>query len=91
MPDNTFEREVLDRLIKIEAKLEGWDRSKQQIYDNQRDILKLTEQSDRQEEDIKEMKDRNKWLSRTAVGAIISAAVSMIAAAMVAVMSVSGV
>ncbi len=90
MSDNTFEREVLDRLIKIEAKLESWDRSKQQIYDNQRDILKLSEQSDRQEEDIREIKDRNKWLSRTTVGAVISAAVSMIAAALVAVFSVGG-
>ena len=41
MPDNNFEREVLDRLIKIEAKLESWDNSKKQIYDNQREIIHL--------------------------------------------------
>ena len=28
MPDDGFQREVLDRLIKIEAKLESWDNSK---------------------------------------------------------------
>ena len=44
MADNDFEREVLDRLIKIEAKLESWDSSKKQIYDNQRDIIHLQEQ-----------------------------------------------
>ena len=31
MPDNSFEREVLDRLIKIDTKLESWDNSKKQI------------------------------------------------------------
>ncbi len=82
MPDNTFEREVLDRLIKIEAKLEGWDRSKQQIYDNQREILKLGEQLERQKEDIGEMKDRNKWLTRTTVAAVIGAVISFVAAAL---------
>ena len=28
MAGNDFEREVLDRLIKIEAKIESWDNSK---------------------------------------------------------------
>lgn len=41
--ENIFEREVPDRLIKIEAKMESWDKSKQQVYDNQREIIKLAE------------------------------------------------
>lgn len=85
MPDNSFEREVLDRLIKIEAKLESWDSSKKQIYDNQREIIRLQEQADQQQRDINELRDRNKWLSRTSVGAAITAVISVIMAAVVVI------
>ena len=90
MPDNTFEREVLDRLIKIEAKLESWDNSKKQIYDNQRDIIRLQEQNDQQQKDINDLTDRNKWLGRTTAGAAISAVISVIIAAAFAVLQMGG-
>lgn len=90
MPDNNFEREVLDRLIKIEAKLESWDSSKKQIYDNQRDIILLKEQTEQQQRDIDELKDRNRWLGRTTAGAAISAVVSAIIAAALVVLHVAG-
>ena len=85
MPENSFEREVLDRLIKIESKLESWDNSKKQIYDNQKDIIKLQEQTEQQGKDITDMQDRNKWLGRTSVAAIISAVISAIIAAAIAI------
>ncbi len=84
MPDNSFEREVLDRLIKIEAKLESWDNSKKQIYDNQREIIHLQEQADQQQRDIDDLRDRNKWLGRATAGAAISAVISVIIAAVFA-------
>ena len=90
MPDNNFEREVLDRLIKIEAKLESWDSSKKQIYDNQRDIILLKEQTEQQQRDIDELRDRNRWLGRTTAGAAISAVVSAIIAAALVVLHVAG-
>lgn len=73
-----FEREVLERLIKIETKLESWDASKAQIYENQRNILTLKEQSKQQEAEVAEMQDKFKWLNRTTWGAIITALVSII-------------
>ena len=90
MPDNGFEREVLDRLIKIEAKLESWDNSKKQIYDNQKEIIHLQEQADQQQRDIDELRDRNKWLGRTTAAAAITAAVSTIMAVALAVLQVGG-
>lgn len=90
MPDNNFEREVLDRLIKIEAKLESWDSSKKQIYDNQRDIIRLTEQVDQQKKEIDELSDRNKWIGRTTAGAAIGAVVSAIASAAIAFTQMGG-
>lgn len=90
MPDNSFEREVLDRLIKIEAKLESWDSSKKQIYDNQREIIHLQEQADQQQRDIDELRDRNKWLGRTAAGSAIGAIISAIMAAAIAFAQMGG-
>lgn len=84
MPEKSFEQEVLERLIKIEMKLESWDSSKKQIYDNKTDIIKLKEQTVQQEKDIEDLQERNKWLSRTSAGAAIGAIVSAGIAAMVA-------
>lgn len=86
MSDNDFEREVLDRLIKIEAKIESWDSSKKNIYENQRNIIHLQEQADQQQRDIDELMDKNKWLGRTAAGAAISAVISVLIAAALAVL-----
>lgn len=85
MPENSFEREVLDRLIKIESKIESWDNSKKQINDNQKEIIKLQEQNRQQGDDIKDLQDRNKWLSRTSAGAAIGAVASAVITALVAI------
>lgn len=90
MSDNTFEREVLDRLIKIEAKLESWDSSKKQIYDNQRDIIRLEEQVEQHKKDIYELRDRNKWMARTTAGAAIGAVISAIVSAAIAFAQMGG-
>lgn len=89
MPEN-FEREVLDRLIKIEAKLESWDNSKNQIYNNQREIIHLQEQVGQLNNDVNDLQDRNKWLSRTTTGAIITTVISIVVAAVFAVMQMGG-
>lgn len=81
MPEGKdFEREVLDRLIKIEAKLESWDSSKKQVYENQREIIKLQEQNNQQQKELEGLLDGNKWLKRTATGAAITAVVSSVVA-----------
>ncbi len=87
--NSDFEREVLDRLIKIEAKIESWDNSKAQIYDNQREIIHLQEKTEQQQRDVDELRDRNKWFGRTAAGAAISAIVSAVIAAALAVAQIA--
>lgn len=79
-----FEREVLDRLIQIEAKIGSWDSAKKQVYDNQREIIKLWEQNQHQRADVDELKEGNKWLKRTTAGAVITALVSAITAIVMA-------
>ncbi|MCM1561509.1 MAG: hemolysin XhlA family protein [Butyrivibrio sp.] len=86
MPNNGFEREVLDRLIKIEAKIESWDKNKEQIYINKQEIMRLQERDDNQQRDIDELRDRNKWMGRTTAGAVISAVISAVITASIALM-----
>lgn len=82
MPESNFEREVLDRLIKIESKIESYNNSKKQIYENQTEIIKLKEQTEQQGKDIADLQDRNKWLGRTSAGAAVSAVISAVIAAL---------
>lgn len=70
--------EVLERLIRIETKIESWDKSKEQIYENQRKIISLMEQTAQQGREIEEMQGKFTWMNRTAWAAIITAVSSVI-------------
>ena len=70
--------EVLERLIRIETKIESWDKSKEQIYENQRKIISLMEQTAQQGREIEEMQGKFTWMNRTAWAAIITAVSSLI-------------
>lgn len=63
--EKTFETEVLSRLAVIESKLDGYKDMKKVVYE-------ADNRSKQNEEDIKEMQDKIKWLSRTITGTIIS-------------------
>lgn len=78
MGESTFEREVLDRLTKIEVKLDNYDKLKEQVYENQRSIIKLLEKQDQQQVQIDELEDRNKWLARAIAGACITAFIGLV-------------
>lgn len=69
--EKTFETEVLTRLAVIESKVDGYGETKKVAYaaDNR---------SKQNEQDIKEMKDNNKWAFRTSVGAIITSIIGII-------------
>ena len=75
MSETTFEREVLDRLTKIEAKLDSFDAAKKKTYDNENEIIRLTGDIDGMKERIGQLEDSNKWLARTLAAAIITAVV----------------
>lgn len=67
MGETSFEREVLDRLTKIEVKLDGFDEVKKVTYDNQKDILLL-----------KEAHERSRWMIRTISSALVVAIVALV-------------
>lgn len=68
---NDFKVEVLTQLAVINSKLDGYPETKKIAFDaNTRSI--------QNEKDIQEIQDRNKWILRTSVGAIITSLISLL-------------
>lgn len=70
MKDN-FETEVLTRLAVIESKLDDY----KEIKDKADNAFNLSKDN---EKNIMEIEDKLKWLSRTLIGAILTALVSIV-------------
>ncbi len=68
--EKTFETEVLSRLAVIENKLDGYKETKKTVYE-------ADNRSKQNEQDIEELKDKFKWLSRTTAGSIITGLVGI--------------
>lgn len=78
MSEMTFEREVLDRLTKIEAKLDGFDTAKKKTYENENEIIRIKDTVEHQESRIAKLEDNNKWLVRTVAAAVITSVIGVI-------------
>jgi hypothetical protein len=81
MSENDFEREVLERLAKIESKLETYPDAKARTYENEREIIRLKEEIKSLEDDVATIKDNHKWLSRTVIAEAIGVVGGIIIAA----------
>lgn len=73
-----FEREVLDRLIKIEEKLDGYNNAKIKTYENEKEILRIKSDLEDVRKTVADLTESNKWLFRTVVAAIIVAAIGLL-------------
>lgn len=73
-----FEREVLDRLIKIEEKLDGYNNAKIKTYENEKEILRIKGDLEDVQKTVADLTESNKWLFRTVVAAIIVAAIGLL-------------
>ncbi len=73
-----FEREVLDRLIKIEEKLDGYNNAKIKTYENEKEILRIKSDLEDVQKTVTDLTESNKWLFRTVVAAIIVAAIGLL-------------
>ncbi len=71
MDNKGFEREVLERLTKIETKLDDYAN----IREKTEEAYSLSKEN---EKDIDEINDKIKWLSRTIAGAIIAGVIGII-------------
>ena len=89
--NNKFEKEVMERLIKIETKLDNYEKVKETAYQNERDILALKNKSESKDELLKTkieemgtkimaMQDNKKWLERTIGATLIGIVIAIIIA-----------
>ena len=69
--EREFEREVLERLTKIETKLDDYTN----IRNKTEEAYTLIKEN---KSDIEDIKDKIKWLSRTIAGAIITGVIGII-------------
>ena len=69
--EKDFEREVLERLTKIETKLDDYGNMREKTEE----AYSLSKQN---EKDIEEINEKIKWLSRTIVGALITGVIGII-------------
>ena len=71
--EKDFEREVLERLTKIETKLDDYKGIKTKAEDG----YSLSKAN---EKDIAELKEKIQWITRTLVGAIITGIITLLVA-----------
>lgn len=71
--DKKTEKEILDRLARIETKLDDYNGIKTKAEDGY--VL-----SKENEKDIEEIKDKIKWITRTLVSAIITGIITLLVA-----------
>lgn len=76
--ETEFERKVLDRLIKIEEKLDGYNNAKIKTYENEKEILRIKGDLEDVQKTVADLTESNKWLFRTVVAAIIVAAIGLL-------------
>lgn len=69
--EKTFETEVLTRLAVIEAKLDGYKEIKKAAFD-------ADNRSKQNEDSIRDLQEKNKWLTRTITGAIITGVIGLL-------------
>lgn len=75
--EQTFEREVLDRLKTIEIKLDGYGEVKAKVYDNERRILLLENELKDTQNEITKQQEESSWLKKTVIAAIITGIVGI--------------
>lgn len=76
--ETSFEREVLDRLTKIEEKLNSYSDAKSKTYENEKKIITFDNELNEVKKKVSQLEENNKWLSRAIWGAVIVAAVGFL-------------
>lgn len=71
--EKQFEREVLERLTKIETKLDDYNGIREKVEE-------AHTKSKENEKEINELKEKIQWITRTLVGAIITGTVTILVA-----------
>lgn len=78
MLDEKLLAEVVQRLTRIEVKLEEIIDVKKDVETLKGEVIELRAKDMAQEKEIIELKDSNKWITRAVIGAVITASVGLL-------------
>ena len=70
--------EIIQRLTKIEVKLDNVEGIKKDVDQTKLDINSLKIKDEEQQNMIEELKDKNQWMTRTIIAGLITAAIGII-------------
>ena len=74
----SFEVQVMERLTRIEEKLDGYGEFKKRFYDAEKELAIMKDDVKDNLNRIKQLESRNQWLARTVVAAVITSLVGVI-------------
>lgn len=77
MDSNTsINTEIIERLVRLETKIDTFKTDITKIEEisgsNKNDIIDLKNKAENLDKEVKEMKDKMQWISRTSIGAIVA-------------------
>ena len=75
---NNIYNEIIQRLTKIEVKLDNLEGIKKDVDQTKLDINSLKIKDEEQQKMIEELKDKNKFLSQTIIGGLITAGIGIV-------------
>lgn len=70
--DNEFQKEILERLIRIETKIDDYESTKTKVEETRAKAYS-------NERRINDIEDKIRWLSRTVTGTLIGALIGIVA------------
>lgn len=76
--DENIYNEILQRLVKIEVKIDNIEKVKEDVDALKSKIITLQAKDESQAKEIAELQDTNKWLSRTIIAEIIGIVIAVI-------------
>lgn len=76
--NNKTYTEIIERLAKIEVKIDDIKGLKENIDKHSVEITEIKSSLENQQKEIDEINESNKWLKRAVIGAVITASVGII-------------
>lgn len=76
--DERLLNEVVQRLTRIEVKLEEIVTVKADVEELKKEIIELKTKDEQQRKELDNIAENNKWISRAVIGAIISSLVALL-------------
>lgn len=80
MSDTNFQNEFIERLTRIEVKIDNIEKTKDDVEQLKRENVATRSKVDSHEKQILALQDTNKWLVRTLIAELISIGITVIIA-----------